>query len=278
MAKPAFSSGRLIRGERMSSDQNRPAGHGMDGGAGTANHCRQAANMAIRAFVSLLVEAQTDGQIPLASVARIAEIMMAENGPMADFYRRAEAAIRAAGAEAANELKRTDHLNRLIAQPFAFLLDQPDSGIVRRHLPPLFAAIRTLLGEDSYLDMHAATIALTERHRGGDGLIDWPAFHADPVATALLEDVLVALARAFHHFDSRWDWLVSMMAAPGPDGNAPPPVTDRGLAALLLALFADMAAERFDGDRTRAFVARRGVGPEKIFGALFVALTRKLES
>ncbi len=264
----------------MNPEREGPVSTGMDGGTTAANHCRQAANTAIRAFVSLLMEAESDGRIPLAAVARIAEIMVAKNGPMADFYRRAEAAVRADGERGANAFKRTEHLNRLIAEPFAHLLDSPDGGVDRRHLRAFFAAIRALLGEDSYLDLQKAAETLAERHRGEDRLVDWMAFHKDPDSRAIVDDVLVTLARAFHNFELRWDWLLARVNAPDlpAAGDPPPPLSEPRLARVLLALFSSMRAESFDTERARAFAARWGAMPEKVFGALFVELKRRAES
>jgi hypothetical protein len=170
-------------------------------------------------------------------------------------------------------------------EPFAHLLDVPD-GIERKRLGQFITAVRMMIGEEIYEDLRNKSAALALAHRGEDGMVNWAAFHHDPEAVLILEQVQVHMVRSFHRFDGRRDWfLVVLNASPTavsigshafvplkPEDRAKLAFTQRHMAHVFDALFANVRRETFVGDRSRAFSRRWNGTPDKIFGNFFVEL------
>lgn len=251
-------------------------------------HCRHTAGVALRAFLDLLDEAATDGKVTMEQARRIADAIMAAEGPIATVYTRAELACEDAFTVRRIESQRHDRLGRLITQTFAALLDQPKSGMERKNLAQFFAAMRMILGDDVHEAMKARCAVLVELYRNGEGLIDWERFYLDSEAVLIREKVLVAIARSFRRFDPRVDWFLIVMnstttsislgstsfIARKPEDMPEREFTERNFCRLFEAMFASCRPEEFDESARAAFEKRWGSTPEKIYGSLFVDLQR----
>lgn len=250
--------------------------------------CRQTAGIALRAFLGLIEEAAVDGNISVETARRIAEAVMAANGPIATVYAHAELGCEDAFTVRRIEGQRHDRLGRLITQTFAHLLDEPKSGIERKNLTQFFAAMRMILGDDVHESMKAHCAVLAESYRTPEGIIDWERFYVDPEALLLREQVLVAIARSFRRFEPRVDWFLIVMNSNATaislgsgafiprkaDDKMAHEFTERNFCRLFQTMFDTLRPECFDAPAKTAFIARWGSPPEKIVGPLLVDLQR----
>jgi len=249
--------------------------------------CKQIAETVLQVLMGLVGEIAVDGRFGVKDLSRIVEAIQRADGPLPAIYAEAQQQCGIAFHRASIEGMRRHHLNRLITEPFAGLVDRPE-GIERNRLGQLFLAIRMMVGEEEHEEMRLAAEALAEAHRGADGVVDWEAFHADPEAVLLLESVLVAIANSFRRNDARRDWfLVVLNANPSaistgstaftplkPEDRARFAFTESHMAHIFGALFASVRRETFFGDRLRVFSKRWNVAPDKLFGPLFVDIAR----
>lgn len=270
----------------MDSNQDRPE-DSISAQPEPGRRCRDMVAVAMRAYMELLQRAAIDGKVPVDQVVRIGNAVMAAGGPLAIYYAQTEAKCDAVFALGTAERKRTDFLGRLIVQPFAHLLDDPDSGIDRPHLPQFFSAIRMVCGDEEHAQLKARCAVIAEEHRTAQGLIDWEAFYRDPDARQVLEQVQVSIARSFKRFEARKDWfMIVMNSVPQSvslssnafvpkkpeDKVAVTEFTAASMCALFDALLASVRPDAFDKARRAVFVARWGSDPDKIFGRLFTEL------
>ena len=253
--------------------------------AATLGHFQKTANVAVNAMVEMLKSRARDGQVSLTSVERVASVIMGAQSPLTSFYELCQQACHAAWALAEIERKRTDYFGRLLVEPFAACLDTPH-GIERTRLPQFFDAVRMMLGEEEFESQKARATLLAQKFRGEDGMIDWIGFHAAPAGQAIIEHILVAIARSFRRFEPRKDWfLVVLNSTPnsvsvGPSAFAPKNPNEKvqyafsesHMCAILSALFDSVRLDTFDDARTKAFTVKWGIGPDKIFGPFFVEL------
>ncbi len=249
--------------------------------------CRQLTAVAIHALLDLVDEIAVDGKVDRKDIHRIAEAILAGEGPLATVYAHSEQKCTFAFHRAAIECQRKDAFGRLVVEPIATLLDQPD-GIERKRLGQFLAAIRMMVGEEAYEDLHEKAVRLANEHRDVEGIVDWDEFHAAPTAAEVLEHVLVSVANSFRRFDARRDWfLVVLNANPSavstasnafvplkPEDRAHFAFTEGHMARIFDALFASVRRETFTSDRLRLFGKRWSASPDKIFGPLFLEVAR----
>lgn len=258
--------------------------------------CRDMVGVTMRAYMELLQRAAVNGSVALDQVVRIGNAVMAAGGPLATYYAQTEAKCDAIFALGTAERKRVDYLGRLLVQPFAQLLDDPDSGIDRTHLPQFFAAVRMICGDETHAQLKARCAVFAEEHRTPQGLIDWPQFHQDPYAEQVLEQVLVTIARSFRRFEPRKDWFLivmnstpqsvslgsSVFVAKKPEDKVTvSEFSEAAMCRLFEALFASMRPDALTSARREVFAARWGATPEKTFGPLFTdlaALSRRTKA
>ncbi len=249
--------------------------------------CRALVGSALKTFLDVVERtADEGGSVSMDQVRRIATAFMAAEGPLTAFYEKTESTCDAVFEMASIERKRIDYLGRLITHPFGHLLDQPGSGIERKHLAQFFAAVRMILGDEMHSELKAKIRLIAETHRGEGGLIEWDSFHGDPRAFLLLERVLVTIARSFRRFDPRKDWFLIMMdSSPSavsvasnafvpkrPEDKAQRQFSERQMVQLFEALFAPVHPTTYDDARRGGFVAHYGSEPQAVFGPFFVEL------
>lgn len=253
----------------------------------SGRRCRGVSGVAIRALIELLDEsASADGMVGMEMVRRIANAVLSAEGPLAEYYANWEGGCDASFALRGIEQKRTDFIGRILTHSFAHLLDIPDSGIERKHLPQFFAAVRLIVGDEPYEKLRTRAGEAAGRHRDEDGMILWDAFYADPDVGAIFESVVVSIARSFRRFEPRKDWfLIVMNSSPSsistasnafipkkPGDKAQREFGEAQMAHLFLALFAKYRMDTFTPERKAAFVETWGAEPEKVFGPLLVSL------
>jgi hypothetical protein len=263
-----------------------------DGDQGTTlppeggRRCRNVVSVAVRALLDLIEESAEDGRVSMDVVRRIGHAVMSAQGPLSSLYTQTQHNCQATFELHAIERKRTDFLGRIVTQPFSELFDDPKSGVERKHLPQLFAAVRMMVGEEVYDDLRAKATDSAEQHRTVEGPVDWESFYADPLTAAVREQVLVTMGRSFRRFEPRKDWFLivmnsnpssvslgsSVFIAKKPEEKAVREFTELNMCRLFKALFASVRPDAFDDSRRRAFTERWGSDPEKIFGVMFVEL------
>lgn len=241
------------------------------------SHCRQAARVAIEAFVVLLEEASTDGTVTIADARRIARATLAADGPLSEHYERAEEACHAAFELAGVERKRTDFLGRLVVSTFSGLFADPTSGISRERLPQFFKALTMMLGEEIYDEFQAECTVVLNNCRRPDGLVDWDRYAVAPEALDILNQALGLIAVSFQRFETRKDWFLVVMnkgdRERADDVDGPKAFFDaRAFRRLFRAMFASVRPETMDEARRQAYMARYGLAPEEVFGPLLAEL------
>lgn len=156
---------------------------------------------------------------------------------------------------------------RLMVWPFAHLLpaggnrDGEGEAISRRIIPGYMAAIEDIIGPVAFGRNQERCRELVQgiRNRRG-GAFGWDDVYADPMARAIVDDVLVALAMEFQEFEEQRDWFIGLVndAMPMPTNGSghPTALEDDSFAAIMRALFQDMA-DRLENDDERALVIAR---------------------
>lgn len=248
--------------------------------------CRGVAGIAVRALIDLLDESAVDGAVSMDVVRRIANAVLSARGPLSDYYANWEDGCDSAFALRRIERQRTDFIGRIVTQPFALLLDDPDSGIERKNLLQFFAAVRMIIGEEPFEKLRTRANEAAERHRTPEFAVAWDDFYRDFDVIQIFETMAVAIARSFRRFEPRKDWfLIIMNSSPSSistSSNAfiPRKAEDKltrefgetQMSRLLLALFSQFRMETFTPERKAGFMERWGSEPEKVFGPLFVSL------
>lgn len=247
-------------------------------------HCRSMAVQTLKAFLAALERHATGGMVSMDHARRTAAAMITADPAMANIFARSEAHCEASFALANVERQRHDHLARLITRPFAHLLDDPATGLERRHLGQLFAAIRMKLGDDAHAELKGRAAIIADEYRGGDGLIHWEGFYGDSRCREMLETVLAAVAKSFRRFEPRKDWFLIMMnSAPSsvsvgsnafvvrkPEERAKGQFNEIHMVRLFDAMFEPM--RHFDTATRTSFTERFGATPESLFGPIFVEI------
>lgn len=250
-------------------------------------HCREISGTALHTLLRLVDEIAVNGKVDQRDVHKIAEAILAAEGPLADAYSLREHKCSYAFHRADIDCKRTDILGRLIVRPIEALLDDPQ-GLERKRVGQFLIALRMLVGEEEHEDLRHQAAELADFHRGADGIVDWEQFHADTTGGWILEQVLVALANRFKRFDPRRDWfLVMMNANPASvsiasnafvqlksEDRAQFAFTEAHMASVFDALFVNYHLDAFTSDRLRAFTKHWNQGPDKIFGPLLLEIAR----
>jgi hypothetical protein len=248
--------------------------------------CRGVAGVAVRAMIDLLDEASSEGAVTMDVVRRIAHAVLSAKGPLSDYYANWEAGCDSAFALRQIEGQRTDFIGRIITQPFESLLDDKDSGIERKNLAQLFAAMHMIIGDEPFEKLRTRANEAAERHRTEEGMVAWDDFYRDHDVVLVFEQVAVAVARSFRRFEPRRDWfLIVMNSSPSsistasnafipkrPEDKVTRSFGEPHMAHLFLAMFKEFRLETFTPDRKAAFMERWGAEPEKVFGPFFVSL------
>ena len=256
-------------------------------GLGHGTRCRIIIGVAVRAFLSLAESAAEGGAVSLDELRHIARAVMGAEGALADCYNAHSAKCTAYFEMLACERKRINFFGRIITQPFCHLLDEHESGIERKNLPQFFAAVRMIVGEDHNLAYHDRSMAIANELRGDQPMLPWDDFYQDRRVLDILEEVQVAVARSFRHFEPRKDWFMVMMntdpesvslasnafVTKNTDAKLSHGFGDAHFVRLFKELFASARPEHFDEARKRRFTETYGVGPNSVFGNVFVELT-----
>lgn len=248
--------------------------------------CRGVAGVAVRALIDLLDESAVEGAVSMDVVRRIANAVLSARGPLSEYYANWEMGCDSAFTLRRIERQRTDFIGRILTQPFAALLDDPDSGIERKNLPQFFAAVRMIIGEEPFEKLRTRANEAAERHRTTESVVAWEDFYRDFDVLLIFETMAVAIARSFRRFEPRKDWfLIIMNSSPSSISTAsnafiPKKAEDKvtrefgdgHMSHMLLTLFSEFRLETFTPERKAAFMERWGSEPEKVFGPLFVSL------
>jgi hypothetical protein len=248
--------------------------------------CRSVAAVAVLALTDILEESAVDGLVSMDDVRRVAKAVLAARGPLGEHYTMWEDGCDSAFSLRRIEQQRNDFMGRIITRPFSDCFDDKNSGIERKHLPQFFAAVHMIIGDEPFGALRERANKAAERHRTEDGLVNWPDFYADEQVRAILEEVLVTMARSFRRFEPRKDWfLIIMNSSPScvstasnafipkrPEDKVLREFSEAHMVRLFQALFASCRPDTFTTERKVAFMEKWGSEPEKVFGQLFVNL------
>ncbi len=254
-----------------------------------SNSCRVAGNFAIGVFLELLREAARDGMVKMEDVERVARTVMDAKGPLETFYRQTFAEWAAAYEETKIQGQRTNVFGRLVVETFVHLLDDPRSEITRELLPRFFTALYMLLGDQDLAECReiCMVVATEKRAELGDTPI-WEAYFADRRCIAVLDRILVLIARRFKRFEIRKNWFLTIMNTDQENvslaGNVFVPkeknstaekvFADRNFYLLFTSLFDSVRLRNLEEARKVDFRERFGKTPNKIFGAFFIELEK----
>lgn len=156
---------------------------------------------------------------------------------------------------------------RLMVWPFAHLLpaggtrDGGPDTISRRIIPGYMAAIEDVIGPVAFgrQQERARELVQTIRHQRG-GAFKWDDVYSDPLARAIVDDVLVSLAMEFQDFEEQSDWFIGLVndAMPLPTNGSGHATTldDRKFSAIMGALFDDLV-RRLDDKKGAATLVER---------------------
>ena len=261
-----------------------------DGEADKAsNSCRVAGNFAIGVFLKLLREAASDGVVKMEDAERVARTVMDAKGPLETFYRQTFAEWTAAYEETKIQGQRTNVFGRLVVETFVHLFDDPRSEITRELLPRFFTALYMLLGDQDLAECReiCMVVATEKRAELGDTPI-WEAYFADRRCIAVLDRILVIIARRFKRFEIRKNWFLTIMNTDQENvslaGNVFVPkeknstaekvFADRNFYLLFTSLFDSVRLRNLEEARKADFKERFGETPKKIFGAFFIELEK----
>ncbi|WP_245651072.1 hypothetical protein [Paramagnetospirillum marisnigri] len=207
-------------------------------------------------FVTRLeVEAgKAGGSLSAAQIRALAQrFVAAEQSRFKGYYQRAFDECTIAREALLLESARKMPFDRILIRRFAHLFpartgDDGGSGIMSRRIIPGFnLAIGKMIGPALYQQCDQTCEAILSRHTAPDGSLDWAAIYADPQAKALVNEALVVVAGTFSSFDKRRIWFSDMVNAnltPVRRGASDESfrLGESGFAALMRALFADLAA------------------------------------
>ena len=156
---------------------------------------------------------------------------------------------------------------RLMVWPFAGLLpaggdrDGGEGTVSRRVIPGYMAAIEDIIGPVAFGRNQERCRELVQgiRNKRG-GAFTWDDVYADPMARAIVDDVLVSLAMEFQEFEEQRDWFIGLindaMPLPTNGGGHATAMDDDSFAAIMRALFEDMTRRLETDDGRKMVVAR----------------------
>lgn len=158
---------------------------------------------------------------------------------------------------------------RLLVSPFAHLLpaggsrDGGEEFISRRVIPGYIAAIEDLIGPVAFGRQQERCRELVQGIRNRRGAaFSWEDVYDDPMAKAIMDDVLVALAAEFAEFEEQRDWFIGLVndAMPLPTNGSGHSTTldDEGFAEIMRALYSDLAKRLESKDGAAMAAARFG--------------------
>lgn len=197
--------------------------------------------------------AQADGKLDSGAIAESLAVMKNPKSPVMGAICRAawQECERLFESESRKEDRRAS-FERLMVWPFAHLLpaggsrDGGEETISRRVIPGYMAAIEDIVGPVAFGRSEERCRELVQgiRNKRG-GAFTWDDVYADPMARAIVEDVLVALAMEFQDFEEQRDWFIGLVndAMPLPtngSGHATA-LDDDSFAAIMRSLFEDLA-------------------------------------
>lgn len=261
--------------------------HGAPEERNHGGRCRNIVEVALRALLTLADGKAADGMVSMDELRRIGKAVMDTDGALGSCYSAHASQCIAYFEMIECERHRKDFFGRVVTHPLTHLLIDPASGIERKNLPQFFAAVRMILGEEKNTEFRDLCTGVANELRSGSQEMPWEDFYADARMLAILEEVQVAIAHSFRHFDPRKEWFLVLM-------NTDPETVslatnafvskktgdklthqfgDTHLVCLFRALFASIRPEHFDEAREAAFVEAHGQSSKSVFGNFFVELT-----
>lgn len=228
----------------------------------------------------LEVEAnKAGGSLTVAQIRAVARhFVEAEQSRFKAYYNRAWDECSQLRETLRWESSRSKPFDRILMRRFAHLFpprtgDDGGTGILsRRMIPGFHMAIDKMIGPTLYQQCQQRCEVILERHALAGGGWNWRAVHADSEATALINDVLVVVARYFTSFNKRRAWfleIVNSHLAPARHGARDEHwlLSESAFSALMHALFADLDPASI---RTRG-----GDNPQEALSEFFRHLKRQ---
>lgn len=196
------------------------------------------------------------GSLTAEAIRAAAERFLAEeHGRFAATFQRSWDQCSALREQRQWEAERRRPFDRILTRKFSHLFPPrasdraggrgADAVLSRRMLPGFHLAVDKMIGPALYQQCQRKSQAILDRHRRGNGGIDWDALHGDADARALADDILTVVAHSFSEFEHRRGWFIDLvngnLAAPAAStADALWRLTPHGFAELMRALFADL--------------------------------------
>lgn len=242
-----------------------PAEHVEEDGS----RCRQMARVTLGIVLKRLEGEAQEGVVSLDRVRDLAERLTADNALLSACCGKMARDCQSDFLSYRFDAERKNYLGRAVVRPFAAYLDAGSDGIDRCHLPQFLLALRMMLGNETQAGLAERCQRTAASHRKQGGMMDWTGYYEDVETKAVFEAVLVGIARAFHRFDMRKEWLLTVMNS-GPKSAGE--FTLRHKTLILSSLFAPECLNGYFCERRQAFMAKWNEPPERLFRPLLVGL------
>ncbi|MBI3445501.1 MAG: hypothetical protein HY055_09090 [Magnetospirillum sp.] len=226
--------------------------------AESATQCCQSVGATMIGHFATRLEVEANkagGSLNVAQIRALAQhFVEAEQSRFKAYYRRAWDECSQSRETLQWESARSKPFDRILMRRFAHLFpprtgDDGGAGILsRRMIPGFHMAIDKMIGPTLYQQCQTQCEIILARHALPGGGWNWSAVHADADASALINDILVVIARTFAAFDKRRAWFLEMVnshLAPARHGARDEywQLSESAFSALMHALFADLNAK-----------------------------------
>jgi hypothetical protein len=212
--------------------------------------------------------AEADGKLDSGAIAESLAVMKNPKSPVMGAICRAawQECERLYESESRKEDRKAP-FERLMVWPFAGLLppgggrDGEEGTVSRRVIPGYMAAIEDIIGPVAFGRSEERSRELVQgiRNRRG-GAFTWNDVYEDPMALAIVDDVLVALAMEFQEFEEQRDWFIGLVndAMPLPTNGSghPTMLDDDSFAAIMRSLFENLSGRLNSAEEKDVLVAR----------------------
>lgn len=243
--------------------------------------CHRTAAFAIKAFAGALEAESVDGTVSVAVIRRLCDALSRDPGPLAPRFATAESDCASQFAARQLDQQRRNYVGRIFVKKISTILTDDGDGLKRSHLPQLFHALTIILGEEACADLRRRCEEVLEVLSRDGEVTRWDEFYAAPEIRLVLQNIQVAIARAFRRFDLRKEWFMTIMNSGATcqsvgskkKTESPDYFTEQHLLQLLGALFDEF--RKMDEAATKTFIERWGVEPEQVFGQIFVELAKE---
>ncbi|WP_135079982.1 hypothetical protein [Terasakiella sp. SH-1] len=216
--------------------------------------CKNTFDMTVNIVISAAKERAQDGKVTLDELEEIRQALTIGNIQVEAFchsiHERCEHNIQL-------DLlvpPRTNAYGRVMVQPLEKLFDQKQRRISNKQLASYFHMLDQILGREQYEQYHDTANELMRHEIGKNGPdFHWDDFFALEAIRKIRIETLVRIAHAFHNFEPRLDWFITIFESSFKNGQIQHDegtlqFTRRQARDFLLALFSEFVFPEHDKD------------------------------